>query len=215
MFYRINKVLIILLSLNICATIFSQQEQISKKYFYNIFGGGKEKLLISDNDKIEVESIGINIILNESFADIKAVYKIKNNGNDTKFNFCFPKLDAKVNFINQVNSKFKTETIKGNYNNFFVTINGNPVKFNILEDAEKEYIMLPYKIGNQLQNIDSIKNQGNFVDAYKFYFSYYIFQVEIRKKESKSIIISYETPLYYNQITAINLDQNTRPDRSL
>jgi len=191
------------------------QEEITKKYFYNIFGGGREKIIYGKENDIKIEELNINIYLYNTHARINAEYIISNNGNDSAINFYYPKVDAKIKVLENENPKIREEIIKGDYINFSAAVDNKTINYNIVENfSDKEVILMPFKIGNEIHRINpkNRKKEDSVPDSYKFYYSWYNFSVDLAKKEHKKIIISYETPLYYNEITAKNLTRDLNGD---
>lgn len=191
-------------------------EEIKKEYFNNIFGGGKEKIIIlkGDINNINIDYANININLFDNYSNIKAVYSIKNNGNDIEILFAYPKIDAKIiKIIEEKGNRKNTESkiIDGSFLNYSILINEKPATYIIKEEKEKE-INLPYKIGDYFYNKSINKNNETIVneemiDSYYYTYSWYITQINIKKDETKRISISYNTPHYYNIINVENISR--------
>ncbi len=184
----------------------NSNEEITKKYFNNLFGGGKEKIIISegDIDAIDIYSAIIQINLFDNYSNVSITYKLKNNGKDAKILFAFPRIDAKIKkLINKKN--YKSNIIHGDFLNYSILINGHRANYSIKEDNQYE-LNLPYKIGDYLYQKRIDRNGRNkiineeIVDSFYYTYSWYISPVSIKQDENKIIKISYTTPHYFNEI---------------
>ena len=207
------KIIIVNIFISFCLTFsnlyaVSYTDEISKVYYNNVFSGGKERIIkIKDDiDKIIIENCSIDIILFNNYSKIKIIYLIENKGNDNKFLFEFPRLDAIVNKIigsykeDGKNYRRKTERIKGGYIDFSISVDNNKIEYSVKEDDIVE-LDLPFKIGNSFIFKDS-KNKlyREFVDSFYYVYSWYTAPIQIGAKEKKRIQINYCVSHYYNVI---------------
>ena len=204
--------LFILLATNISL---NSDEEISKKYFNNVFGGGKEKIIISKGelDSIDIYYAIVNINLFDNYSNVTITYRLKNSGEDAQILFAFPRIDAKVNkVINDKISKksIENEIIRGSYLNYRISVNGKKIDYFIKEENQIE-LDIPYKIGDYLYQ----KKTGNkaiyheeMIDSYYYTYSWYMSSIDIKHDEKKTISISYTTPHYYNVIKISHINKN-------
>ena len=89
MFNVFKRKLIIFLYLFFIIFNLLQAEEVSKKYFNNIFAGGKERIysLESDTRSVIIYYAEVNISLFKDYSQINAKYYIKNKGDD--ITLCF------------------------------------------------------------------------------------------------------------------------------
>jgi hypothetical protein len=185
-------------------------EEITKKYFHNVFGGGKEKIIVleGDRDSIDIYYARIRINLFDNYSDVSIIYRLKNNGKDAKILFAFPKIDASLNKIIG-NKNIKNKKIFGAYLNYSISINGKRINYNLKEDNQIE-LNLPYKIGDYYYKKSNNKSTvyEEMVDSYYYTYSWHVSSFDIKNDESKTISISYTTPHYYNVIDINNIKKN-------
>ena len=212
-----NKKLLITLSLLFVSINFSSfaDEEIMKQYFNNIFGGGKEKVIVTNGNinSIDIYFAIVNINLFDNYSNVSITYKLKNNGEDAKLLFVFPRIDAKINKVinDKINKKnIVSEKTEGSYLNYKISVNGKRINYYIKEENQIE-LNLPYKMGDYLYQ----KKTGNkvtiyeeMVDSYYYTYSWYISSIDIKNDEKKTISISYTTPHYYNVIKVNNIKKD-------
>lgn len=192
-------------------------EEASKKYFNNIFGGGKERIIILEGsiDSIDIYYTIIHINLFDNHSNISITYKLKNKGEDAKILFAFPRIDAKLKkIINEKENqkRYKTDIIRGDFLNYSILIDGERANYYVKEEDQVE-LNLPYKIGDYLYQRRNDKNNNKvineeMVDSYYYTYSWYISPISIKKGKNKIVNIAYTTPHYYN---VINIE-NTKKD---
>ncbi len=216
MLYIIKKIFLLTLLFIIISINYSlySDEEIKKEYLYNIFGGGKEKIIILKGNisDININQADIDINLFDNYSNIKVIYTLENKGENAEILFAYPKIDAKVNKItDEIGNKKNVENkiINGNFLNYSISINGESSSFSIKEDNQKE-LNIPYKIGDYYYQKSKNKNNEiiiheEMIDSYNYYYSWYITPVNIKKDETKEISISYSTPHYYNIISLDNI----------
>jgi len=184
-------------------------EEINKKYFNNVFSGGRENILSSKTavKNIEIYNIDINVDLYKSYSVVKATYFIKNNGDTTEILWAFPILDANIKKVTEFDEngdkekKWKMYKINGKYNDFSIMIDGKKVKYQIKEGNIKE-INIPFKTGDVNSYINGNKKKIEEIDSYFYTYSWYTVNIKINSKEKKVITVKYICPLYYNLIEA-------------
>ena len=184
------------------------QEKMIKKYYNNVFAGGKEKILSLKNDTkdIQIYYASINIILYENYSKINVKYYLKNKGKDVEISFAFPKLDAKIEKIieKSKNKETKDLIIKGDYLNYSIKINREYADYQIQKDNENE-LKNPFKIGDTCCIIENKKQRyEEKIDSFYYTYSWHVTHLSIKNDEKKVISISYTTPHYYNTITINN-----------
>ncbi|HPO50552.1 MAG TPA: hypothetical protein PLO89_09530, partial [Spirochaetota bacterium] len=115
---------------------------IEKRYYGNIAGGGREKILGEDGlleKSISVVSRNISVELFERYAKVNIVYKIKNNSSiDKKTVFLYPYLVGSVikSIEDLTNDSFLNaftdiQKIEGVYADFLVKEENENIKFQI------------------------------------------------------------------------------------
>lgn len=203
-------ILFFILSQNILTT-----QEIEKKYYNNVFAGGKERLFSIKNgiDNIYIKKAYYDIYLYENYSEIKIKYFLENKGEDAEFYWAYPLLEAKIEKVfentgNNSSRKYENEVIKVNYIDYKIFVNDIEKNYELQEGKEIE-IGYPYKIGDSYVSFKDKKRDIIFEEAVNSYFYTYSWNVtpfQMKKDEKLSIKISYKTPHFYNTITVKNND---------
>ena len=94
-----------LVFLFLLSVFFIYSYNIEKKYFGNIVGGGREKIILkdqSDKKNIVVLSRNITIELYEKYSKVNIIYKIKNNNKKgSSITFLYPYLISSITKSNE------------------------------------------------------------------------------------------------------------------
>jgi hypothetical protein len=203
-----KKVVILFLFFLISLSVFP--DELVKKYYNNIFGGGKERIVFSnesDRKNVNILKSYIIIDLYDDYASVNITYSIKSNDN-SKIRFMYPKIDTLISKnIYSLADKKQEEIItknmeyklEGSYNDFKVLINNKSGTFNI-EQSNMTEQEIPYRSGDEKEYYDDNMNfYKESIEAYTNLYSWYSFPVELIKNKTSEINISYNTYYYYNE----------------
>lgn len=188
---------------------------IEKKYYGNIAGGGREKILDEDGlleKNVSVVSRNISVELFERYAKVNIIYKIKNNSStDKKIVFLYPYLVSSVikSIEDLTNDSFLNaftdiQKIEGVYADFLVKEDNENVKFQIENFSDDMENNLPFRIGDSKISFQNNLWYKEVVDSFSNKYGYYSFGLDFKKKEVKTLAISYTTKNYYNEVLVKN-----------
>jgi len=139
--------------------------------------------------------------LYDEFSVIKAEYTLKNSGESTALKLQYPKLDTviKKTITRGGKSEAQIETIKGDYDDFRVTINNKPTNY-LFSDNDTVSTLLPYKLGDI--KINSNNSYREVIDSFEHFYNFYTVDLTLEKKETVVVKIEYKTPNYRNEIVS-------------
>lgn len=210
-----RKLFVCLLFLVSCLFVFHSKSNsdvhITKKYFNNIFAGGKERIFVDEENRkqLEIENASIYITLFDNYSKINASYSIINNGEDCRIKFAFPRLDAIIDKT-FANKNLREKSIAtGEYTDFTFNIDGNEAAYEIIRSDDNE-INLPYKIGD----LEYIYNTNNAeykfieqVNSYSYLYLWYVADIDLKHNEKTIVNVEYITPHYFNFVDIDGLSE--------
>lgn len=192
-------------------TAFISSEDLVKKYYNNVFHGGKERFVFQypdDRKLINVKYCNITVDLFPEYASLNIVYEISAKDRDVNCEFMFPKIDSFINKStyslideNKDDVLLDSKLLKkeGNYDNFSISVNGESVKYKI-ETSDMLELEIPYRLGDEKEYFDEKMNlYKESVESFTFLYGWYTIPLIIKEKEKLKINITYNCGYYYNE----------------